>query len=243
MKHLSWLFALGLVAGVVASPVWAQQDPLAGTVAETRARVLAILKRLETVGPFHGTSVTTVTGVVEGESKPPVTATSRIWQKGPYYRLEPVKSKEGTLIKGPSGFYLYQERADIYVQPPDFGREAMFQEFKLPPDASTGVERIWSDMLDSPALKIIGTDVLDGKPVTVVTYTASLYVVGQNDVKCWLWNDNGLALKTEEKSSLSGAAVGTKVTELHELVFEDIPDSLFAVPPEKVQKLPENWHP
>ena len=243
MKQPGWLFALVLMGLVMVSPTWAQPELSTGSTVETRAQVLALLKKLETVGSFRCTSVTTVTAVQGGESKPPATITSRIWQKGPYYRSEPVGSKEGMIINRPEGFFLYQEKAGTYIQPPDFSKEAMLQGFKLPSNTSTEIERIWSDMLDSKDLKIVGTDMFNGKSVTIVAYTTSPFGVGQHDVKRWLWNDKGLVLRTEETTSMNGAVVGREVTELKDMVFEDIPDSLFEVPKEKVQKLPENWHP
>ena len=238
-----WISTLLLIGLVVSGKMWAQPEQSTAATNGPRAQVLAVLKKLETVGSFRCTCVMTGTAVKEGESKPPTTVTSRIWQKGPYYRSEPVGSKSGLIINLPEGFFLYQEETGTYTQPPDFAKEAMLQGFKLPPNPSTGVERIWSDMLDSKDLKIVGTDVVDGKPAIVITYTTPPFGVGRDNIKLWLWNDNGLALRTKKTITMNEAVVGTLTTEWKDFVFEDVPDSLFEVPQNQIQKLPEDWHP
>ena len=211
---------------------------------DTRAQVLAILKKVETVGPFRCTGVATGTAFKDGQPNPRGTATSRIWQKGPYYRSEPVGQKSGIIINRPEGFFICEEKTGTCIQPPDFSKETVLQEFKMPPNATTGVERIWSDLLDSQDLKIIGRSVVDGKPATIVAYTTSQFGLERSG-KVWLWNDNGLALKTEVTITTNGAGavVVTQRAELTNFVFEDIADSLFEVPQGQVQKIPEDWHP
>ena len=237
MRLRYWVVGLLLVGLVLADPTSAQSEkPEAAR--DDRAQVLVILKKLETVKPFHCTSMTTVIGT-QGEGRQnPAARTAKIWQKGPYFRAE---QADETIINRPEGFFLYEEKTGTYTQPPDFAKVAILQTFKVPPNASTTVEQIWSDALDSTDLRILGTDVIDGKEATRIAYTTSPFG-GRVDVKLWLWNDKGLALKTEATSFMNEQPTATEITEWRDFVFEDIPDSLFDVQQEKIQKLPENWH-
>ena len=229
-----------MLGGVV---LWSSPVTQAEQEGGTRAQVLAILKKLETIEPFRCTSVATVIRP-EGKGAPPLRSVStQIWQKGPYFRSEPVGSKEGMLINRPEGFFIYSEAENGYTQTPDFAKEAILQGFKLPPNNATGVERIWADALESPDLQIIGTEAIDGKEATVISYTTSPLGVGRDDIKLWLWNEKGLMLKEEKTTSMNDNVIGTEITEWKDFVFEEIPDSLFEVPQDQIQKLPEDWHP
>jgi len=243
MKRLPWIIGL-LMVNLASSPlVWPQPEESGGATNGVRVEVLRILKKLETVGPFHCMEVRMATSSQPGEAPKSATATSKVWQKGPYWRQEGVEPGASLAINKPEGFFIYQEEAKTFVQPPDFAKEEMLRTFKLPPNQSTGVERIWSDVLDSADLKILGEEVVDGKGATLISYSTSPFGIGREEIKLWLWNDTGLILRREKTVYINEVVVGTERTEWKEFVFEDMPDSLFDVPQEQIQKLPEDWHP
>jgi hypothetical protein len=67
---------------------------------------------------------------------------------------------------------------------------------------------------------IIGTETVDGKSCTVVTYRD-----GSTDVKAWIWNDYGIFIKRELSESGN-----TVLIELKDIDFSEIPDSVFELP-------------
>ena len=66
----------------------------------------------------------------------------------------------------------------------------------------------------------LGTETLDGKKCLVTEYTAET-----GKTKMWLWTKYGLPIKTE-----STTAKGTYVTELKNIEFSGISDSMFELP-------------
>jgi len=244
MRRPYWILALLLSSFVWTQTSWAQAKQSTSIANEARGEVLTILKKLETVEPFRCKSITTST--ISQPDKPAIQAEAitQIWQKGPYWRSEHLSPEKGGLsVNRPEGLYLYNDITKTFTRFPDFAKATLLQAFKLPPNESTGIEQIWSDVLDSPDLKVLETEMLDGKEATGISYTTSPYGVGHNEIKLWLWNENGLSLRKEETVSREGKILRTTRTEWKEFLFEDLPDSLFDVPQEQVQKLPEDWHP
>jgi hypothetical protein len=243
MRRLYWTVGLLTASLALSPPTYPQPEESGAAPNEARVEVLRILRKLEVVGPFHCVEVMTTTSSRPGETHQSATVTTKVWQKGPYWRQEGVEPAASLTINRPEGFFLYQNETKTFIQPPDFAKEEMLRTFKLPPNQSTGVERIWSDVLDSPDLKILGEDVVDGKQATLISYSTSPFGVGREEIKLWLWNETGLTLRREKTVYLNEAVVGTERMEWKEFVFEDIPNSLFDVPQEHIQKLPEDWHP
>lgn len=54
-------------------------------------------------------------------------------------------------------------------------------------------------------------------------------------MKVWIWNETGLPLKIVSAVQTNGTTVST-TTEWKNFVFEDVPDSLFEVPHDKLVK-------
>lgn len=68
--------------------------------------------------------------------------------------------------------------------------------------------------------KVVGTESIDGKVCSVIEYTS-----GQGSVKTWIWQDNGLPIRTEITSGADKTTI-----EYKNIYFTDIPDSMFELP-------------
>jgi hypothetical protein len=67
---------------------------------------------------------------------------------------------------------------------------------------------------------IVGTETYDGKDCTIVSYND-----GKKNMKTWLWNDYGIAVKSEVN-----VPEGQAITYIRNIDFSDITDSVFELP-------------
>jgi len=77
----------------------------------------------------------------------------------------------------------------------------------------------FNDMVLGLEGEIFGNEIVDWKTTTAVSFTSP----GQNDLKVWFWNENGLPIK---KQDIYGNGM-TITTEMKNIKIGDIDDSLF----------------
>lgn len=79
---------------------------------------------------------------------------------------------------------------------------------------------------------MLGQDTLNGHETTIFEV---FYPAEQIVQKVWLWNETGLELKLEMEKSPPAPEPSVRTTiEWTDFGFEAIPDSVFAVPEEKI---------
>ncbi|GEM_PF-6993348 len=139
-----------------------------------------------------------------------------VWQKGEYSRTE-WKDADGSthiLICRPDGIFEYQSIADTYLRSDQCGPD------KMPEDP---VE----------VITFLGPDIFYGRQAAVFEVRSVKYpnITG----KVWLEPDWGLAIRSE--STLVDAQHGvsnTTVSEVINVIFDEVSDSFFDVPKDKI---------
>ncbi|MBI3324069.1 MAG: hypothetical protein HYZ92_02200 [Candidatus Omnitrophica bacterium] len=189
-------------------PVKAAEQPQVLTGEAAREVVKQLEQKAKMAKPYRCRKVETT--IKTQQSGPARTDVSTVWGKGLYRRTE------GTMHGQPSVSVVTPDTSYIRIGPED-------HYSALP---SLG----WAD---EPSPKnefvVLGTELIDGKQATVVQSSAS-GKIGKLTLKSWVWNDTGLELKSE--MCVSDRACTT--TEYKDFVFEDVPDSVFDVPKEKI---------
>jgi hypothetical protein len=94
---------------------------------------------------------------------------------------------------------------------------------KMTYDSSAIIPGIWetSNPIMNYNPTIVGTESIDGKSCTVITWN----IPGTGSMKEWVWTDKGFPLKMEMTTS-----AGTNTIEYRNVDFSDIPDSTFELP-------------
>jgi|GEM_PF-7130123 len=200
-------------------------------IGETRLgkeAILRILAEAEKIGPVQYEMV--VTMVIEAIPGQPVRAgsTGKAWQKDHNVRIEMTTKIEGTtyttdttMIIKPDGIYLYDSSRDKYEKITKEEMAEMYQDRSF--------EELAKEVKESIELKTLGTEIIDSKLATVVEYTLVFKDIVTTS-KLWIWNEKGLPLKTV----ITTPPLVTITMEFKNIIFGDIPDSLFEIPPEKI---------
>ena len=153
------------------------------------------------------------------------TATMKFWQKVPYLRIESfAEGSASEMIIHPDALYLYDSSQDKYLK-------MSFEKIKAQPAYNSLKDQI-EQIRNNKAVKVLGTEIIDGKLATIIEYPFVLQGVSIRR-KTWIWNEKGIPLRTEETMKMGETAKTTKI-ELSNFVFEDIPDSVFEVSQEKI---------
>lgn len=216
----------------------------------TRTAVLSLLKQAEAMGPFRCVRTDTIPQPPDAPKQPP--GPRQIWQKGGNVRIEMIDSPGAFELKRSDALYIAKEEPGKYWKFPLVASAKeieLYQVENFPADGVIGFEKKYHDLLDSPTLAIIGVEKIDGKDATVVEYMVPDWLPGiENRIKLWLWNANGLPLMRERVQVMVKKDKETE-TELYrwttvwkDFVFEDIPDTLFAIPSGSIEELPpDSW--
>ena len=147
------------------------------------------------------------------------TYTMKVWQKTPFMKTETTTGGELTqiIVFRPDGSYIYNNQTQNYTKfiPPDNQTQQKFLEEQS------------KEMMESQTLKVLGTDTIDGKSVTIVEYFNNASGIAISS-KCWIWNEKGIPLKMEMISTMIGFNTTTTM-DYKNFVFGEIPDSTFNV--------------
>jgi len=215
MRHKSpaltiWMWGLTGVLSFLSAPYGsAQQDQQGSSPPDGPAVVKEFIRKAQEIGPVYF-------------EKSILNVTTRIWMHGKDWKLEatmPDGSKQIVIARSGTS-YRYDAKADRFHREP---RDPLAQ---YPPYLPTIV-------LESA--RVIGSEEVAGHQATVVEFDSPVGVdniVGTS--KVWFWNETGLALQIELTLGLNGRVGHSGIMEFREFSFQDIPQSTFEVPPEKI---------
>lgn len=190
---------------------------------DTKESIKNILAKSENIGSIKYEKISN-TYSANDFTKSTATLTSKVWQKIPFAKIDIEFGPGGLttlskkIIVRPEGVYDYDSSKDKYTK-----------ISKAVPDL---MQELLKGIRESNSLKSLGTETIDGKLATVVEYT---FISREQSftLKVWLWNEKGLPLKTESTAEIIGVNYITKI-EYKNFNFEDIPDSVFEVPKDKI---------
>jgi len=185
-----------------------------------------ILAKAENIGPVQYEIVSTIsmTGVPQEVT---TIVTMKVWQKMPYMRMDSTTAGTTTImIVRPDAVYFYDASKDKYLK---MTPEEMATKF-----TQKSFTELSKEIKESGTLKELGTEIIDGKLTTIIEYSITVEetIITQ---KLWIWNEKGVPLKAESTTGM-GEIVTTTKMEYKNFVFEDIPDSVFEVPEDKIIK-------
>jgi len=138
---------------------------------------------------------------------------AKMWWKGNKMRIE------GT-FEGYTGVYMLdmeKQLAYLYVPAQNIAMKMNFNKAKGTAGESP-TEQSESVLDYNPVT--LGVEVLDGKSCLVIEYSPPT-----GEVKMWVWTKYGLPIRTETTTTK-----GTTVTEIKNIDFGSIPDSMFELP-------------
>lgn len=213
MEKQKELFAIlcALVCSVLVISGCTQQGP------STKESIQDILAKAAGVGPVYyeiiGTTSTTAGGYSFNSSY-----TSKVWQKMPYMKMETTGGGiTQIMVFRSDGSYIYNNQTQNYTKflPPNNQTQQKFFEQQA------------NEMMESQTLQVLGTDTIDGKAVTIVEYSYTASGITMSP-KLWIWNEKGIPLKMEMKSTTMGINM-TMTMEYKNFAFGDIPDNTFDV--------------
>jgi outer membrane lipoprotein-sorting protein len=176
-----------------------------------------ILEKASNVGPVYYEAIVT-TSTEGGGFSSNYTSTMKVWQKMPYMKME-ITSAGITqiMVFRPEGSYIYNDLTQNYTK-------------YLPPNNETQqkfFEQQADEMLESQTLEVLGTDIIDGKAVTIVEYSYNVSG-GTMSPKLWIWNEKGIPLRMETKSTIMGFTM-IMTSENTNFIFGEIQDNVFDV--------------
>jgi len=182
-------------------------------------KIRELLAKAEKAPPYQCELVSI--SYVAGNAQPKhYTGPWKIWYKRPYIRSD----MGGGLIyiDGPNSSYEYDAAEDQYIKRP-MSRVPLVNEFyELMKDAQ------WN-------FKIVGNEVIDGKICVVIRGDQATNTPPDvsHVAKFWIWKTNGLLVQAEHTFT-KGTTTSYVQVEAKHFTFGDIPDSVFAIPKEKV---------
>jgi outer membrane lipoprotein-sorting protein len=144
---------------------------------------------------------------------PEQTITQKVW-------LKQMKMRTETIVEGQKMIYLMdmdEQIAHMYM--PD-QNTAMRMDFSGAQESVGESPLEQSEYLEGYNPVTLGSEIIDGKDCLVAEY--SVETMG---TKMWVWKEYGLPIRTE-----STTPEGTYLTELKNIEFTDIADSIFELP-------------
>lgn len=148
--------------------------------------------------------------------------TIKIWQKIPYMKTETITNDTIQIMiirpdRGNISEYIYDNQTNNYkkINPEDNLTRQKFLEEQA------------NELLESQTLKVLGSDIIDGKEVTIVEYSYNMSGVTMTP-KLWIWNEEGIPLRLEMKSSIMTVNI-SMILQYKNFIFAEIPDSTFNV--------------
>jgi hypothetical protein len=194
---------------------------------ERSAQLQEILSKVKNPPPYQCDEV--VTSYIVGKTVPKsYGSASKIWRKE---RYDKIVSDAFIIIVRPDGTYTYMKDQDRYYKRP------------TQPGAPGTELDFLADDKDSK-LTLLGDEVIDGKICNVllgppITDEKTGFVLTS---KYWIWKDNGVLVKEEKKGQNKKGTTSIMDIEVKNFKLGDIPDSVFAVPKEKIIQTPDAKH-
>ena len=184
---------------------------------EVKDSIQTILQKAKNIGDVYY-EITGTTSAKYGNLSYNSTYEMKIWQKMPYMKTE--TNNEGAkqiIIIRPDGNYMYNNQTQNYTKITSTDNETR----------QKALQEQANDLLESQTLKVLGSDIIDGKTVTIVQYSYNVSGVTMSP-KYWIWNEKGIPLKMETKSTFITVNI-TMTEEYKNFIFAEIPESLFNV--------------
>ena len=184
---------------------------------EVKDSIQTILQKAKNIGDVYYEIIGT-TSAKYGNLSYNSTYEMKIWQKMPYMKTE--TNNEGAkqiIIIRPDGNYMYNNQTQNYTKITSTDNETR----------QKALQEQANDLLESQTLKVLGSDIIDGKTVTIVQYSYNVSGVTMSP-KYWIWNEKGIPLKMETKSTFITVNI-TMTEEYKNFIFAEIPESLFNV--------------
>ena len=183
--------------------------------------IQTILKKADNIGDVYY-EILGKTSTQYGNLSYNSTYTIKIWQKIPYMKTETITDDTiQIMIIRPDGGniseYIYDNQTNNYkrINPEDNLTRQKFLEEQA------------NELLESQSLKVLGSDIIDGKEVTIVEYSYNMSGVTMTP-KLWIWNEKGIPLRLEMKSSIMAVNI-SMILQYKNFLFAEIPDSTFNV--------------
>jgi outer membrane lipoprotein-sorting protein len=149
--------------------------------------------------------------VTTSPGKPPIT--TKVWVEGSNRREVMVMEGNITAIT-----IINEDKQELYSYSPE-ENEGM----KCDINTSARESALEEYSIENRNPMVIGTEIIDGKPCTIVEYDARL---GAGKMKSWIWQKHGMPVKTE-LTTVEGTIIRTDYKNIE---FDDIPDSMFEPP-------------
>ena len=196
--------------------------------------VIELLAKTEEIGPmqYEAVSVTSISDTTQPET---VTVTMEVWQKGEKMKIKYSGGIEegGTteMIIHPDAVYFYDSSKDKYIKT---YKETVTSSRMTLIYGQKSFEEISKELKESTDFKLLGTETINGKLCTVIEYSVMVkdILVSQ---KIWIWNEKGIPVKGIATFKTGEIIIITKI-ENKNFIFEDILDSVFEVPEDKIVK-------
>jgi outer membrane lipoprotein-sorting protein len=161
--------------------------------------------------------------VMTSPGKPPIT--TKVWVEGSNRREEMVMEGNITAIT-----IINEDKQEMYSYFPEVNRGV-----KCDINTSARESALEEYSIENRNPMVIGTEIIEGKPCTVVEYDAR---IGAGRMKSWIWQKHGMPIKTE-LTTVEGTIIRTDYKNIE---FDDIPDSLFEPPAEVELKEAESFN-
>ena len=184
---------------------------------EVKDSIQTILQKAKNIGDVYYEIIGT-TSAKYGNLSYNSTYEMKIWQKMPYMKTE--TNNEGVkqiIIIRPDGNYMYNNQTQNYTKITSTDNETR----------QKALQEQANDLLESQTLKVLGSDIIDGKTVTIVQYSYNVSGLTISP-KYWIWNEKGIPLKMETKSTFITVNI-TMTEEYKNFIFAEIPESSFNV--------------
>ncbi len=205
-----------------------EQEQVQEPTAAPEESIRDILAKAKNIGSvqydrINSMSISTTTDALISKNSTKMT----VWQKLPSIRFDSFLPQGITMsvVVRPDGVFQHSSLTDEFIQSALPSSDAV---------ESQTIESISGSLEKDVGLRVMGTEVIEGVTTTVVSSS-----VTEDDVvihtKTWIWNDKGIPIKSEAVSQATGDSIMfVNVTEYKNFVFGDIPDSIFEIPPLKI---------
>ena len=219
---------------------------------DARRQLDELWKKFQSQGPFRCEPIFTLgMGWVDANGKTvgstEQTYVGTYWSKGPYSRtdlMNPPSNHPSQTIVQPPQTIVHPDA--VYEYLPDKGK---YKKTKVDAGFSRKQSYSYGGPASHGAPLILGTETLDGKKTLIVQalpntndYSRSIKQIGSG--KAWIWEDTGIVVRWTgttqthlvDQGTDKGSFSAVVTCEYKNFSFrdEDVPDSLFEVPPDKV---------
>lgn len=185
---------------------------------EQSESIKAILQKANNIGDVYY-EIDALSSTEVGSYFTNHTSTMKVWQKTPYMKTETTSgSLTSIMVYRPDGAYSYNNKTQNYTKFLSLDNETQLKFFY----------EMANEMMESQTLKVLGTDTIDEKSVTIIKYTYNVSGIMPLSSKCWIWDEKGIPLRVETNSTVENFKT-SMIMEYNNFVFEEIPESIFDV--------------